>query len=89
MNSLFLHVKFGSDAFTIYVKVYWRLGTRCINKIFNVNTVRTTLNGPFTPAIFSTIAWTWTSRWVMGDTVLYGHIYTCDLVNYCMDWKVQ
>ena len=27
-------------------------------------------NGPFTPAIFPTIAWTWTNRSVMGDTVL-------------------
>ena len=25
----------------------------------------------------------------MDDTVLYGCIHTCDLVNYCMDWKVQ
>ena len=40
-------------------------------------------NGPFTPAIFSTIAWTWTNRWEMGDTVLYGHIHTCDFLNYC------
>ena len=47
------------------------------------------INGPFTPAIFSTIAWTWTNRWVIGDTVLYGYIHTCNLVNYCMDWKVQ
>ena len=46
-------------------------------------------NGPFTPAIFSTIAWTWTNHLAMGDTVLYGCIHNCNMVNYYLDWKVH
>ena len=43
----------------------------------------------FTPAIFSTIAWTCTIRVILGCTVLNETIHTCDFSNYCVNLKVK
>ena len=45
--------------------------------------------GPFTPAIFSTIAWTCTICVILGCTVLNDTIHTCDFSNYCVNLKVK
>ena len=42
-------------------------------------------NGQFTPAISNAC----TIHLILGYIAINGTIHTCDLVNYCMDCKVQ